>query len=330
MAKGENIFKRKDGRWEARYIKGYQLSGKIKYGFCYGKSYREAKEKVTQCKAALVSGEPESGADHRRRFTFYCDEWLRLRKGRVKESTYIKYDTALRRHIKPRLGSCYPQSFTTGLIDRFTEQLLFEAALAPKTVRDVLTVLRGVLRDTAAAFPGVIPPVEIHYPKNGRKEMRVLSREEQARLVAYLLTDMDACKFGVLLTLFTGMRIGELCALQWRSISLTEQTIRIDATLQRLRNTGEAGASRTRLVTGTPKSDTSARTIPPDGLRRPAVPQDGSPLPRGLCADRYGALHGAAGTAIPHGEMHPRVRIGGRSFSYPAAYLRHPGGGGGF
>ena len=52
MAKGENIFKRKDGRWEARYIKGYELSGKIKYGFCYGKTYREAKEKVTKCKAA--------------------------------------------------------------------------------------------------------------------------------------------------------------------------------------------------------------------------------------------------------------------------------------
>ena len=50
MAKGENIFKRKDGRWEARYIKGYELSGKIKYGFCYGKTYREAKEKVTQAR----------------------------------------------------------------------------------------------------------------------------------------------------------------------------------------------------------------------------------------------------------------------------------------
>lgn len=49
MAKGENIFKRKDGRWEARYIRGYELSGKIKYGFCYGKTYKEAKEKVTQC-----------------------------------------------------------------------------------------------------------------------------------------------------------------------------------------------------------------------------------------------------------------------------------------
>lgn len=56
MAKGENIFHRKDGRWEARYIKGYELSGKIKYGFCYGKTYREAKEKVTKYKAALVNG----------------------------------------------------------------------------------------------------------------------------------------------------------------------------------------------------------------------------------------------------------------------------------
>ena len=51
MRKGENIFKRKDGRWEARYIKGYELSGKANYGFCYGKSYKEAKEKVSKCKA---------------------------------------------------------------------------------------------------------------------------------------------------------------------------------------------------------------------------------------------------------------------------------------
>ena len=98
MAKGENIFKRKDGRWEARYIKGYELSGKIKYGFCYGKTYREAKEKVTKCKAALVNGKPIPSTNSRHRFAFYCDEWLRMRKPKVKESTYIKYDTALRKH----------------------------------------------------------------------------------------------------------------------------------------------------------------------------------------------------------------------------------------
>ena len=92
--------------------------------------------------------------------------------------------------------------------------------------------------------------------------MRVLSREEQARFVSYLLEDMDTCKFGVLLALFTGVRIGELCALQWGKFSLKEQTIRIDATLQRLRDTSAVGSARTRIVISTPKSDTSVRTIP--------------------------------------------------------------------
>ena len=264
MAKGENIFKRKDGRWEARYIKGYELSGKIKYGFCYGKTYREAKEKVTKCKAALVNGKPIPSTNSRYCFSFYCDEWLRIRKSKVKESTYIKYDTALRKHIKPKLGGCFPMGMTTGLIDDFTAELLFEDELAPKTVHDVLVVLHGILKYTATFFSGGFPAIEINYPKPEKKEMRVLSREEQTRFVSYLLDDMDTCKFGVLLTLFTGVRIGELCALQWGNISLKEQTICIDATLQRLRNTSTAGnsSSRTRIVIGTPKSDTSIRTIP--------------------------------------------------------------------
>ena len=83
MKKGENIFKRKDGRWEARYIKGYELSGKIKYGFCYGKTYKEAKEKVTKYKAALLVGKPTPQTGKRHRFAFYCNEWLRLRKSKI-------------------------------------------------------------------------------------------------------------------------------------------------------------------------------------------------------------------------------------------------------
>ena len=109
MAKGENIFRRKDGRWEARYIKGRELDGKIKYGFCYGKSYREAKEKVTQCKADVLAGKTASQSALHHRLAFYCDEWLRKKKKKVRESTYIKYTTNLEKHIKPRLGNCYPQ-----------------------------------------------------------------------------------------------------------------------------------------------------------------------------------------------------------------------------
>ena len=189
MSKGENIFKRKDGRWEARYIKGYELSGKIKYGFCYGKTYKEAKEKVTKFKVAMASGSPLPAVGSRHRFAFYCDEWLRLRKTKVKEATYIKYDTALEKHIKPRLGGCFPLGITSGLIDDFTKELLLEEELAPKTVHDILVVLHGVLKYTATRFPGVFPTIEINYPKSQRKEMRVLSREEQQRFIAYLLTD---------------------------------------------------------------------------------------------------------------------------------------------
>lgn len=108
MAKGENIFKRKDGRWEARYIKGYELSGKIKYGFCYGKTYKEAKEKVTRAKAALVSGKPAPVSNTRHRFAYFCDEWFESGKSRFKESTCVKYKTMLEKHIKPRLGVSCP------------------------------------------------------------------------------------------------------------------------------------------------------------------------------------------------------------------------------
>ena len=86
----------------------------------------------------------------------------------------------LERHIKPRLGGCFPQGITAA---------------------------------------------EIPYPRCARREMRVLSREEQERFAAYLMKDMGECKFGVLLTLSTGIRIGELCALRWGNILLSERTI---------------------------------------------------------------------------------------------------------
>lgn len=63
--KGENIYKRKDNRWEARYIKGYSFDGKIIYGYCYGKTYREAKEKVNEVKAALINGQTIQRNSHR-------------------------------------------------------------------------------------------------------------------------------------------------------------------------------------------------------------------------------------------------------------------------
>lgn len=262
MAKGENIFKRKDGRWEARYIKGYELSGKIKYGFCYGKSYKEAKEKVTKCKAALINGKqiPQSTSKHR--FVFYCDEWLQSGKNRYKESTYIKYSGFLERYIKPKLGGFYPLGFNTGIIEAFTTELLEEEDLSAKTVKDILVVLRSILNYTSKQFTGIFPSMDIIYPRETKKEMRVLTKEEQQAFITFLLEDMDNCKFGILFSLLTGLRIGEICALRWDHISTSEQTVKIDSTLQRLHDTENESEIKTRIVIGTPKSDTSARMIP--------------------------------------------------------------------
>lgn len=262
MAKGENIFRRRDGRWEARYVKGRELSGKIRYGYCYGKTYREAKEKVEACKVALANGTPRSTAKTQSLFSDYCAEWLHRKKSKVKESTYIKYSAVVDKHIVPKLGACCPLGFTTELIDDFTKELQFEDELAPKTVHDILAVLHGILRFSASKLTDPFPVVEINYPKVRKKEMRVLSRAEQEHFVSYLQEELDPCRFGILLALCTGIRIGELCALRWNSISTSEKVIRISETLQRLRDTNTARNTRTRIVIGPPKSDTSVRIIP--------------------------------------------------------------------
>lgn len=199
--KGENIYKRKDKRWEARYVREYRPDGTPKYGYCYGKTYREAKQKVMQAKADILACRPVPPAPHKRRFAFYCDEWLQLNRSRIKESTYVKYRGMLDKHVKPRLGGYLVQSLSSAVIEQFGHALLYEQSLAPKTVKDILTMLHAIVRYTCKCFSEPLPMVEIVYPKVPKQEMRVLTREEQVRFVQYLLEDMDACKFGTLLAL---------------------------------------------------------------------------------------------------------------------------------
>ena len=260
--RGENIYKRKDNRWEARYIKGYRIDGTAKYGYCYGKTYREAKQKVAKEKAAIITGNPTRTTTQTRRFAFYCDEWLQINRNRVKESTYVKYSAVLDKHIKPRLGGCLVQSLSSIVVEQFTHELLYEEELSPKTVKDVLIILRSVIKYTVKHFNEAVPMIEIVYPKVPKKEMRVLTREEQTNFVEYLIKDMDECKFGVLLSLLTGMRIGEVCALRWENISLCEQTIKINSTMQRLRDLDKNSVNKTKIVISEPKSDNSVRIIP--------------------------------------------------------------------
>ncbi len=197
----------------------------------------------------------------RQKFAFFCEEWLRLERGRVKDSTYVKYNAILTKHIIPKLGGCAPSGISTPLVERFKRGLLDEG-LSAKTVRDILAVLQSVLRHMTKQCPGPFTAAEVSYPRELQKEARVLSIEEQRRFATYLRADMDECKFGILLALSTGLRIGELCALRWRDVSLQDRTIRVVATMQRLQDLDGSGGGKTKVVIGSPKTDSSARTIP--------------------------------------------------------------------
>lgn len=262
MAKGENIFKRKDGRWEARYVRSRYENGRIRYGFCYGKTYAEAKEKVTRAKADILNDRDSDSSVRTERFAFYCDGWLKLRSTRLKASSYMKYQAAIDNHIKPYLGSLFPRDITTEKIFEFSQYLLNKKNLSVKTVRDILTFVRSVYFYAGKRIENGLPDIEIAYPRESARTIRVLTEGEEEALILYLAQEMDNCKFAVYLALRTGMRIGEICALKWKDISFSEEAIHVNATVQRIKNTALEGASKTMLLTGTPKSEKSRRTIP--------------------------------------------------------------------
>lgn len=260
--KGENIYKRKDGRWEARYAEGRKPDGSIKYGYCYARSYREARDKVSKAKIDCVANPFAPAAESKKRFQLFCDEWLKIVHAKIKQSTYVKYMSILEKHIKPFFGDLYPQFLSSAIIADFSRELLCAKQLSPKTVRDILALLSAVIKYTEKQNPK-LSSIEIVYPKEKKAESRVLTREEQARLMSYLLADTDRCKFGVVLAFETGLRIGEICALRWRDISFSDGTVRVASTMQRLKNIENSPlCGKTAVVVSEPKSYASQRVIP--------------------------------------------------------------------
>lgn len=251
--RGEAIYHRKDGLWEARYVKELDLSGKKKYGSVYGHSYREAKEKRQEAlDHILLYQKPVST----RKITVndLAREWLLVNQKRLKPSSYQRYQGFHKNHITPAIGHIDVIYLTTASIHQFAMDRL-NAGLSPQSVNAVLVLLHSLLKYGQRQYK--LPLPEIVYLSCERKEMRVLSKEEQNKLVKYLLEDLDICKLGVLVALYTGLRIGELCALEWSDIG--EDLIKVRRTMQRLKS---ATGSGTELVVGAPKTGTSNRDIP--------------------------------------------------------------------
>ena len=262
--KGENIYKRKDGRWEGRYLKRTP-DGKSRYGYVYGKTYREVKEK-RRLAAAQWEANAEKEKSSRMLLSEVAARWESTLVGQVKESTLVKYHVTVHNHLLPALGHLSVETMSHEIIENFALRLLRgEGAngkpLSPRTVSDILAVLRSILRfarRNGATVPCDGSSVRIRRPA---VEIRVLSRQEQDILCRYLYNNRNARNAGILLSLFAGLRVGEVCALRWEDIHLEERTLHVRHTMQRIQSLDPIGP-RTHVVITTPKSVTSTRTIP--------------------------------------------------------------------
>lgn len=269
--KGENIYKRKDGRWEGRYIESRASSGKARYKSVYGKSYREVKAKLLEAatsKPTTAENSPEIASDL---FKYMAMEWFEANELHVKESTNNKYWNLLNSYILPAFGEQQLHRVTHDFIESQCNMLLYSGGasgtgLSPKTVTDIISVVRSILQfagKLGKSIPGNAQAVRIKHSSN---EMRVLSRSEQEKLCRYLYTHLDVYNIGILICLFTGLRVGEICALRWEDISFTDHTLRVHQTMQRIQDRSGTGA-KTKIIVTTPKSACSIRTIPiPDDL----------------------------------------------------------------
>lgn len=259
---GENITKRKDGRWEARYIKGY-ADGKAIYGFLYGRNYEEAKEKRD---TTVLNLTPYRFSNHTK-FNCIINAFLLQKKYQIKESTYAHYVWLTDTYIRDYFGNTDACHITGIMIENYISMVLKEGrknsngGLSPKSVKDILSLLKSIIR--YGIEKGSICDrslLDVKSPKNPKKSIDVFSYAERLLIEENSLTSSDLY-FGIYLCLYTGLRIGEICALKWSDIDLENEYISVNKTITRIKNT-HTSDTKTKVIIDLPKSDTSVRLIP--------------------------------------------------------------------
>jgi len=251
--RGENIYKRKDGRWEGRYKCGYNDNGKMKYHSVYGHSYAEVRSKLAPLKASVTASYTACRLTVKELF----DEWLSAVKLRVKSSTYANYQMKIEKHILPEFSGQHYDSLTVQMINSYIQSKI-DSGLSTKYVSDIIIVFKTMAKYAAKVHGFCNILADVVLPKVHKKEKLLLTNIQQWKLFKYLTKNLDTTTICVLLSLYTGLRVGEVCGLMWKDIDFDESILTVRRTVQRIR----VGAHKTQIIADTPKSRTSRRSIP--------------------------------------------------------------------
>lgn len=277
--KGENIRMRKDGRWEGRYrVKKADGSG-VSVRSVYGSSFEQVQAKLNQCRRY----EREAGAltYQKRRweminegkmplsyisFGDVAKEWFGTIEGRIKTSTYVKYQNIYRKYLQTRLEEHHPALISSEYFREFVVGGIQEdgqlVALSESIEKSIYSVANQIMGYASERYHMDITYLVRKKTKNCRKPIKVFNSTEQKKLIRYLNDEMDLYKMGVLLCLHTGLRLGELCSLKWSDIDMENLILHVNSTVQRLPIADAETAGRTKLVETAPKSFCSVREIP--------------------------------------------------------------------
>ncbi|MEY8392155.1 site-specific integrase [Lachnospiraceae bacterium] len=278
--KGENIYKRKDGRWEGRFIVERKECGKARYQSVYGKTYLETKEKL---RVSIISHqEKKSTAQHlpneETLFTNILLDWLSTLKPYIKESSYNRYFNQIHKNIIPYFKDKYISEIDTASLQQYISTLASDKnhqqkPLSPQTIHDIFSIVRRTFdfaKTKDYEFKCSFQNLYIPCPKN---KLTVFSMQEQQLLISRLVNSPLPSDVGILLTLFTGLRIGEICALRWNKININSGSLYVDQSMQRIQNHTKNHEAKTRIIITTPKSLSSIRTIPlPDFILSSLMP----------------------------------------------------------
>lgn len=203
--KGENIYKRKDGRWEARYEKGRNSKGQIIYGSLYGKSYREVKEKKINSIVKLPVTRTISSSESLN----ICDvstRWLESIRHTVKESTYSCYLTLIQKHILTYFNN--NSIITSEHIQQFINYKITNG-LSPTSVRNIVVLLERILRYGEDENLLPVTKRSFTFPKSSFYINDTLDASQLSILARHLYLEGDAFSVGLLLCMHTGIRIGD-------------------------------------------------------------------------------------------------------------------------
>lgn len=188
-----------------------------------------------------------------------ADLWKEEKRQFVKKSTFAAYSLIVETHLMPAFGNL------TEIAEKDVQEFVLNKlnkGLSQKTIKDILIVLRMILKYGAKKNYCVYSPIDVIFPTDReRQELEVLSIANQKKIMHYVKENFTFRNLGIFICLSTGIRIGEICALTWEDIDIDGGVIHIRKTIQRIYIRGK-GVRHTELLIDTPKTATSIRDIP--------------------------------------------------------------------